>query len=401
MKNKPLLNLAFVLLSLPAPAFAAQTEQPIIVVGAVKAFAPPIPVYTSGFTGEADSVIRFDLLFMGFEQTTQDKARYLIQGKNSPGRVEAVVVDPIAKQTKLAKAFTGAGTRAQVHALADDIAQTLTGKPGIAQTKIAFVGQRDGVGPGEIYVSDYDGFNPQAVTQDGVIVGAPTWAGKSLLYYTSFKTGKPEILSQNLATGVRRAIARFNSLNTGAAVSPDGRHLAMILGKSGSPELYVSDLDGGNLRQLTKGKGVNASPCWSPDNRTICYVSDHRAGFAELYTISINGGAPVRLPTTGVSRPTEPDWSPDGKFIVFTSQSRDFAICLVHMEGPQRGVVMKQFGEKFVTGQDPVWAPNSRAVIFTRNVNHRYVLSLLDVPTGQVKDINRISGSASQPSWAR
>jgi TolB protein len=397
MKNSLFLKLAFIALMAAAPILPAQDSDTIIIRTnvLVDGFPPPIPVHISGFSGEVDTVIKFDLLFMGFEQASPERARYLIQGKNSPGRVEGVVVDPIAKQTKLAKAFTGANTRAQVHALADDIAQTLTGKPGIAQTKIAFVGQPSGVGPGEIYVADYDGHGAQPVTQDGVIVAAPAWGGRSQVLYTSYKSGKPDIFKQNLATGARRPIARFNGLNTSVAVSPDGSRVAMILSKSGSPELYVSDIDGNSPRQLTTGKGVNASPCWSPNGRTLCYVSD-RGGSAALYTIPAEGGAPSRLPTIGGNRPTEPDWSPDGKYIVFTSQWGDFAICLVPTEGPRRGQVTK-----LVAGQDPAWAPNSRAVIFTRSVNHRYVLSLLDVPSKQVKDIARISGSAAQPSWAR
>jgi TolB protein len=215
------------------------------------------------------------------------------------------------------------------------------------------------------------------------------------LFYTSYKFGKPDVFSQSLSTGARKAVARFNGLNTSAAVSPDGRRLAVILSKSGSPQLYVGDLDGGNLRQLTSGKAVHACPCWAPDNRTLCFVSD-RGGSAALYTITIDGGAPARMPTIGAGRPTEPDWSPDGKYIAFTSQGRDFSICLVPTEGPRRGQA-----NVLAAGQDPVWAPNSRAVVFTRTVNHRQVVSLLDVPTKQVKDIQRISGSASQPSWAR
>jgi TolB protein len=396
MKPTSISKLVFLTLLASVPVWAALDESTVVVGKTVEGFAPPIPVHTSGFSTEVGSILKFDLLFMGFVEVSQDNARYLIQGKDSPGRVEATVVDPIAKETKLANAFTGANTRLQVHALADAIAKKLTDKPGIAQTKIAFVAQQTGVGAGEIFVSDYDGFNAQPVTQDRVIVAAPAWGGKSQLFYTSYKFGKPDIFSQNLSTGARQAVARFNALNSSAAVSPDGRRLAMILGKSGNPELYVSDLNGGNLRQLTKDKGVNASPCWSPDNRTICYCSD-RGGSVALYTIAADGGAPSRLPTLGVSRPTEPDWSPDGKFIVFTSQARDFSICIVPTDGPRRGQATP-----LVAGQDPVWAPNSRAVVFTRNLNHRYVLSLLDVPTKQVKDVaTRISGSASQPSWAR
>ena len=359
-------------------------------------FPKPIPVHVTGYSSEVDSILKFDLLFMGFTNVPQDQARFLIQGKDSPGRVEGIVYDPIAKKTELAKAFTGGATRAQVHALADDIAQKLTGKPGIAQTKIAFIVQPTGIGAGEIYVSDYDGYNPQQVTQDNVIVAAPAWAGHSTLFYTSYKFGKPDIFSQSLTTGARKAVSRFNGMNSSVAVSPDGRRLAMIISKSGNPHLYVSDIDGGSLRQLTTGKGVNASPCWSPDNRTICFTSDMRGGVA-LYTIGADGGAMTPLPTLGTGRPTEPDWSPDGKFIAFTTQWRNgFNICYVPVDGPRRGQATV-----LVAGEDPVWAPNSRAVIFTRNINNRHVLSVLDVPSKQVKDVARISGSSAQPSWAR
>ncbi len=391
----PIRFLSALLTAAALTAWAAEQSLDIDREIDVLGFVKPIPVQVTGFSREAEAILKFDLLFMGFEFTAQDKARYLIQGKNSPGRIEGIVYDPIAKQTKLAKAFTGANLRAQVHALADDIAQTLTGKPGIAQTKIAFVAKPTGVGVGEIHVADFDGYNAQAVTQDRVIVAAPAWAGRGALFYTSYKFGKPDIFSQSLASGARKAVARFNGMNSSAAVSPDGRRLAMILSKSGNPQVYVGNLDGSDLRQLTSGKGVNACPCWAPDNQTLCFVSD-RGGSPGLYTIPAGGGTPARLPTIGVGRPTEPDWSPDGKYIVFTSQyRRGFNICLVATSGPKRGDAVV-----LADGQDPAWAPNSRAVVFARSAGNLHVLSLLDVPTKQVKDIARISGS-EQPSWAR
>jgi Tol biopolymer transport system component len=57
-----------------------------------------------------------------------------------------------------------------------------------------------------------------------------------------------------------------------------------------------------------------------------------------------------------------------------------------------------------VAGEDPSWSPNSRTLVFTRREGGgRRVLSLLDVPTKQYKDVSRITGSGndSQPSWAK
>jgi len=83
-----------------------------------------------------------------------------------------------------------------------------------------------------------------------------------------------------------------------------------------------------------------------------------QSGKPALYTIPAGGGALTRLSVNAPS-PTEPDWSPDGKYLVFTSQSgAGFQICVTPMEGPLRGTTTV-----LVAGEDPVWAPNSRAVM--------------------------------------
>ena len=114
-----------------------------------------------------------------------------------------------------------------------------------------------------------------------------------------------------------------------------------------------------------------------------------------LAKVSPNGGEIQRVPTPGVANPTEPDWSPDGKWIAFTSQMGEFDICVMPADGSAPPTTLVQ-------GSDTSWASNSRTLIFVRRTSsYRYVLSLLDAPTKQVKDVARVSGSDSQPAWAR
>ena len=250
-----------------------------------------------------------------------------------------------------------------------------------------------GAGHGEIYVADFDGRNAVPLTQDHAIVAAPAWASSDKLLYCSYKLGAPAIYSQLLSSGARASVARYPGGNFSPAVSQDGHRVAMILSKNGSPDLYVANVDGSGLKQLTFTKEAESSPCWSPDNQTICYCSRQNGGVASLFKISASGGSPSRLQTTGAPSPTEPDWSPDGRWIAFTSLAGSFQICIVAASGGEAIVL--------VPGEDPSWAPNSRAIIFCAGSDHAKHLSLLDVPTRRVNSLGRILESNSQPSWAR
>jgi TolB protein len=353
---------------------------------------PPTPIEINGFTGEVANALKFDLAVMGFTTVVPAGDHYVLSGSNN-GNVQGQL--SFGKAPVFSKAYSGASARAQAHRLADEVVLKVTGVNGIAETKIAF--KVDTGANSEIYIADFDGHNSQAVTRDNTIVAAPCWVpGHLSLYYTSYKTGMPNIFYQNLTSGERRNFASYpGGMNSSAAVSPDGKKIAMILGMSGSPDLYVCDVDGTHLKQLTKTREDESSPCWSPDGRWICFAGkiDERRS---LCKVSVDGGPVQRIPTSGISSPSEPDWSPDGNWIVFTAQMGGFEICVVPATGGS--------ATPLVAGEDPSWAPNSRTVICARRSNGNRVLSLLDVPTKQVKDAARVSGSNasnSQPSWAK
>ena len=353
----------------------------------------PTPIAVNGFSGEVDQTLRFDLEVMGCVIVPMGTAglNYQVTGNNN-GRVEGRLLDLVSKAQLLGKAYTGGSLRQQTHALADDVVAHLPnhGK-GIAQTRIAFKAEKGG--NSEIYIADFDGYNPQQVTRDNTIVAAPAWVpGRLALYYTSYKFGNPDIFFNDLSTGARKGVAQHAGSNISPAPSPDGKHLAMILSKDGWTDLYVANADGSGPKRLTRSREDESSPCWSPDGQWICYatrINDRRV----LCRVPAAGGDAQRIPTSGVSSPTEPDWSPDGKWIAFTAQMGGFELCVVPAAGGTATVL--------VSGEDPSWAPNSRNLIFARRTGGGYVLSLLDVPTKQVKDVRRISTSGSQPSWAR
>jgi len=359
----------------------------------------PIPVALDGFTGEAAEVLKFDLYVQGFSFVTPDAAQYLIHGSDS-GNVTGTVTDKLARKVILSRSYNGASLRRQAHAFADDIVLAIAGKPGIAQlrgttARIAYKSQPSGIGPGEIYVADFDGFTPTNVTEDHSIVAKPAWVpGKMALYYTSYARGNPDIFYHSLTSGQRRVIANYSGLNTSAAVSPDGSKVAMVLDKTGSVNIWVCNADGSNLKHITSGD-EDSSPTWSPNGDWICFATKHNAR-RQLAKVPAGGGEVQYLNTAGTPNPTEPDWSPDGKWIAFTCQfSHEFDICVLPADATSAPTVL-------VPGENPSWAPNSRTLVFNhRAAGYQQALSVLDVFTKQYKDCRRATGSDSQPAWAR
>lgn len=362
----------------------------------IKSFVPgntkPIWVNISGLTGEAAQVLQFDLYVQGYNFTNADNAQYLIAGSNN-GSLSARATDKYSGQLLVNKVYNGGALRRLTHAFVDDFTKARSGVP-ICQTRIAY--KNDLGRAGEIVVSDFDGHNASIVTKDNALVAAPSWAhGRMGLYYTSYRLNHPDVYYHNLSDGSRKIVARHGGSNLSPAPSPDGSKVAMILSKDGWTDLYVADADGSNVRRLTKSREDESSPCWSPDSKWICFATRIQ-GTRTLCKIPAAGGEPQRIPTSGVLNPTEPDWSPDGEWIAFTSLMGNFEICVVPAKGGR--------ATQLVAGEDPSWSPNSRTLVYARREGSRRVLSLLDVPTKQSKDVSRISGSSgsnSQPSWAK
>ena len=71
---------------------------------------PPVPVSLSGFTGEAEEVIKLDLTVQGFTFTTPETAQYLLSG-SANGNLTGRAQDRFNKNMLVNKSYTGASLR--------------------------------------------------------------------------------------------------------------------------------------------------------------------------------------------------------------------------------------------------------------------------------------------------
>src|SRR5580693_10183346 len=96
-----------------------------------------VPISISGFEGEVQSVLAFDLSVLGMEVTSPDKAAYLVSGSQN-GRIQGSLTATGTEHALWARAYAGGLVRAQTHAFANDIVKEIRGAAPIFQTRIAF-----------------------------------------------------------------------------------------------------------------------------------------------------------------------------------------------------------------------------------------------------------------------
>lgn len=371
--------------TLTFPSVTAQDETVITIRKGDSINLAVTPI--SGPLGSAVSpVLQNDLSIIGsFSLVAPGQAAYIVEGSTSGSELKGELKDRSGK-TVLSKSYSGS-PRSLAHQFADDIVETLTDNPGIANSRIAFVSDR--TGKKEIYTADYDGANVQQLTKDGVISVAPALSpdGRRLAY-TGYQTGYADIYVIDLNSGSRNRIVKFPGTNSGAAFSPDGSRIACSVSKDGNPELYVIGANGSGARRLTGTAGVESSPSWSPDGREIVYSFDG-GGSPRLFRIGSGGGTARAIPT-GYGYTTEPSWSPDGSKIASTVRSDGSSIAVTDL---------RSSGTKIVAGggQDPAWGANSRHLIYSSGSS----IILLDTQSGRPVPIITGMGRVSEPTWSR
>ena len=263
-----------------------------------------------------------------------------------------------------------AGARMAGRRLADAIVEAFSdGGKGFATTRIAYV-NRKGADNAELYMCYPDGWDMRQITSDGRAAIGPRWApnGKEL-YYTGFLEEKQLPYCINVENETRKCIGRlengatFKNGASGAAPSPDGRSVAIILSHVGNPELYVMDLATRKIQRMTNTPvAAESSPCWSPDGRKIAYVSDQTRN-PQIYICDVASRKSTRYTSKGRQN-THPDWSKNGRLCWSSLQAGQW--CIMVSE-PNGGEASARMVTNPSTWQDPSWAADGRHLVAARD----------------------------------
>lgn len=281
------------------------------------------------------------------------------------------------------------------HQVANDLVLKLAGQPSFFLHKLVLVGVSGNAK--ELYVADSSCKDVRQLTRDNSIAVKPRWSPDNrLVSYTSYLHRYPDVYTIDLASGARSRVASFPGVNSGGAISPDGKSMALVLSKDGNPDLYVMDLASRRTTRLTNTpRATEGSPSWSPDGSRIVYVSD-ASGTPQLYVVSRSGGTPSRISLFG-SQNVAPDWGKNGLIACQSLQGGKFQIAVIDPANPSAQKIVSDFAAAY---EDPSWAPDGRHIAAARSVNYAYSICLLDT-MGDKPVILTNAGDWRAPSWQR
>lgn len=293
--------------------------------------------------------------------------------------------------------FTATSMRKAAHMFSDDITFAITGKKGIASSKIAF--SNDSTGFKEIYMSDYDGENLIRLTNHKSISILPLWDNDGYkIYYTTYKKRNPDIYEIDLKKGMISPFSTYQGLNVSGGFSPDGLNLAITLSRGSDPSIYLMETRTKKLKKLIKNFSVSSSPTYSPDGKEIAFVSDI-SGNPQLHIYDFESGKTRKI--TRLNWADSPNWSPDGKWIVFSGRETAREKMNIFITDPT-GSKIKRLTRNEGDNEDPCFSPDGRFILFTSTRRGRREIFLMDLDGSAPHPLNEnLKGNSYTPSWSK
>lgn len=351
--------------------------------------------FTGGTGVSATTGLREELLTSRefFVAGPDEKADFVLEGSSVGGRVTGTLRDGKSKEL-FQRTYAAPGLDENLKAFADDIIYTITGRPGLATSRIVFVSDQSG--RRQIYVCNAEGGDVHQVTHDRHGAVSPTLSpDSSLVAFTCYRNGFPVVNLLDLHGGWERGITDTPGSSFGAAFSPDGSHLALVMSFIGNPEIFVSDLNTNTAACVSDSVGAPSSPSWHPDGRQLVFANDDGDG-PKLYVVEVpqKEGESSRLFRwrTGYHFCTDPEWSPDGRTIAFTTR-KGGELAVAVKPYPNGGARLIQAGG----AQHPSWSPNGRFIAYTQHGE----LFVHDIRSGSRRQILKGAGRISEPRWMR
>ena len=336
---------------------------------------------------------------INFQNWTSIGAELLVTGgvsiKGNLLEMELRLIDTFKAQLLVGKKYKGSinDQRRMIRRFCNEVVYRLTGSWGVFDSKIAFIS--NGSGNKEIYICDFDGYNPRQITQHRSITLFPTWSSDAKwMAYTSFAKGNPDLYIKH-PPPKRGAVVAKKGINSAPAWVPGEFALAATLSFSGDQEIYLLTGTGKIIKRITRRWGIDDQATWAPDGKKMAFVSD-RSGNSQIYIMDLNSGKTERLTFQGKYN-TQPSWSPKGDKIAYSSMENGHNNILVIGVDGQR---LMQLTSNGGDNESPSWSPDGNLIVFSST---REGPSRIYVMTAYGTDQRRLlvlPGEQTSPDWS-
>ena len=321
--------------------------------------------------------------------------------------LEVRLYEVASQQSILAKLYRGKPSlvRKMAHVVADEIMIHLRNSR-FATSKLIFTRQTKVQAQAELpvkelFIMDYDGYNPLPITRGGIALSpsAAKLGKETYLAYSVFENAYTFnatygiYLKPNLRSKPRPLFSDKNHRATSPSISPDGKKLAFALVSDGNVDIYVMGLDGSDLLRLTRNPGVDTNPSWAPGGRSLLFTSD-RTGTPQIYRMDADGLNKVRLT---IENPYNDSavWNPRHDYMAYVSRfDNNFDIFIMDLQTRKNYRVTRLQG----SNEDPCWSPDGEQLAFTSNRDGHWQIYAINKDGTNLRQITH-SGENRDPVW--
>ncbi|MDR4472592.1 MAG: hypothetical protein MRJ92_08050 [Nitrospira sp.] len=181
-----------------------------------------------------------------FKQAAENGVSVLVWGKSGQKNVskdsellmDGFVYDSGSDEVVGGKRYVGSTSvvRLMAHRFADELVFRYTGEPGIARTKIVYVAEHGNAR--ELFVMDYDGYEPKQITADGFLNLMPRWSpDRRFIVFTAYRSRNTQDIDiLELATGKRWTLVSMRDEHYAGLVA--GRQFLAFASSQTAFEIY-------------------------------------------------------------------------------------------------------------------------------------------------------------------
>jgi Tol biopolymer transport system component/DNA-binding winged helix-turn-helix (wHTH) protein len=191
----------------------------------------------------------------------------------------------------------------------------------------------------------------------------------------------------------------------GLAYSRDGQVLAFLAeGRiNDTIDLFIKRSGSNDIIQLTDNPSLEKMLTWSPDNQQIAFLRQTNDDVRKysIFTVSVFGG-PERLIGSAIDGL---DWDPTGRYLAISDDEgagTPTGIYLLSLDGRERRAISNPTPGTNIFDSRPRFSPDGQQIVFTRwTSNTKGDLFVVDLQTGQLRQLTHDHDGAQSPQWSR